>query len=65
MASGIHSMHQQRPNVEAKLKTLKNDELKEILKAYGKPVSGIKTALQKRCSEGELREKDPWGGEIR
>ncbi|KXL50830.1 MAG: hypothetical protein FE78DRAFT_176641, partial [Acidomyces sp. 'richmondensis'] len=51
MASGVPSMHQQRPGVEAKLKTLKNDELKEILKAYGKPVSGIKTALQKRCSE--------------
>lgn len=57
-------MHQQRPGVEAKLKTLKNDELKEILKAYGKPVSGIKTALQKRCSEGELHENGLYGGEF-
>lgn len=45
----MHSRQQQRPQVEARLKTLVNNDLKDICKAYGLPVSGTKMILQKRC----------------
>ncbi|KAK5134900.1 hypothetical protein LTR08_005990 [Meristemomyces frigidus] len=44
-------MHQQRPGVETKCRTLINQDLKEICKAYGQPVSGAKAVLQKRCMD--------------
>ena len=44
---------QQRPSVEARIKSLLNADLKEICKAYGAAVSGTKVVLQKRCIQGE------------
>lgn len=49
MASGGHVLAQQKPNVEARIKVLINDDLKRICKAYGVAVSGTKVVLQKRC----------------
>jgi len=49
MASGGHAIAQQRPNVESRIKGLVNNDLKEICKAYGFPVSGTKAVLQRRC----------------
>ena len=54
MASGGHLMLQGKPGIEAKIKTLINQDLKEICKAYGHPVSGNKASLQKRCMDSEL-----------
>lgn len=53
MASGGHLLAQQRPSVEARIKSLLNADLKEICKAYGSAVSGTKVVLQKRCIQGE------------
>ena len=53
MASGGHLLAQQRPSVEARIKSLLNADLKEICKAYGAAVSGTKVILQKRCIQGE------------
>lgn len=55
MASGGHLLAQQRPNVEARIKSLLNADLKEICKAYGAAVSGTKIVLQKRCIQGECK----------
>lgn len=61
MASGGHLLAQQRPNVEARIKSLLNADLKEICKAYGAAVSGTKIVLQKRCIQGECnKHSDAW-----
>ena len=49
MASGAHVLAQQRPLLETRIKGLVNNDLKEICKAYGSPVSGTKALLQGRC----------------
>lgn len=54
MASGGHVMLQEKPGLETKLKTLINDQLKDICRAYNYNVSGTKATLQKRCMESEL-----------
>lgn len=46
-------MLQQKPALEAKIKTLVNSDLKEICRAYNQNVSGTKALLQGRCLEGE------------
>ncbi|KAF7189961.1 E3 SUMO-protein ligase pli1, partial [Pseudocercospora fuligena] len=51
MASGGHVMQQQRGSVEARIKTLVNNDLKEICKAYNYQVSGTKAILQGRCTD--------------
>lgn len=51
---------QQRPNVEARIKSLLNAELKDICKAYGAAVSGTKIILQKRCIQGECWRRLRW-----
>ncbi|EME81933.1 uncharacterized protein MYCFIDRAFT_188816 [Pseudocercospora fijiensis CIRAD86] len=51
MASGGHVMQQQRGSVEARIKTLVNNDLKEICKAYNYQVSGTKAILQARCTD--------------
>jgi hypothetical protein len=56
MASGGHLLAQQRPSVEARIKSLLNADLKEICKAYGAAVSGTKVVLQKRCIQGECQQ---------
>lgn len=58
MASGGHILAQQKPNVEARIKVLINDDLKRICKAYGVAVSGTKVVLQKRCITGEWTTED-------
>ncbi|KAM3417635.1 E3 SUMO-protein ligase pli1 [Cercospora zeina] len=50
-ASGGHLLHQQKNSVETRIKTLVNNDLKEICRAYNYQVSGQKSALQKRCTE--------------
>jgi hypothetical protein len=55
MASGGHLLAQQRPVVEARIKSLLNADLKEICKAYGAAVSGTKVVLQRRCIQGECK----------
>lgn len=55
MASGGHELIQQKPNVEARLKNLFNEDLKKICKAYGTAVSGTKVVLQKRCLDGKYQ----------
>lgn len=62
MASGGHILAQQRPNVEARIKVLINDDLKKICKAYSQPVSGTKIVLQKRCIAGECHHTIRVGG---
>lgn len=52
-ASGGHLLHQQKSSVETRIKTLVNNDLKEICRAYNYQVSGQKSALQKRCTESE------------
>lgn len=42
---------QQRSAVEARIKLLINNDLKEICKNYSYPVSGTKAVLQGRCME--------------
>ena len=54
MASGGHIMIQQKPSLETRIKTLINQDLKEICKAYNYPVSGTKAVLQKRCIDSEI-----------
>ena len=49
MASGGHSLQQQKQSVEARVKTLINHDLKEICRTYGLNVSGTKAVLQARC----------------
>ncbi|KAF2212066.1 hypothetical protein CERZMDRAFT_19586, partial [Cercospora zeae-maydis SCOH1-5] len=44
-------LHQQKNSVETRIKTLVNNDLKEICRAYNYQVSGQKSALQKRCTE--------------
>lgn len=46
-------LHQQKSSVETRIKTLVNNDLKEICRAYNYQVSGQKSALQKRCTESE------------
>lgn len=53
MASGSHSIQQQKGSLETRIKTLINNDLKEICKAYDYQVSGTKAVLQKRCIESE------------
>lgn len=53
MASGGHILQQQKPHVETRIKGLVNDNLKDICRAYGQPVSGNKANLQTRCIDGE------------
>lgn len=53
MASGGHTMQQQRAGLETRIKSLVNNDLKEICKAYNYQVSGTKAVLQKRCIESE------------
>ena len=53
MASGGHVLQQQKTFIEAKIKGLVNQDLKEICKAYDYQVSGTKAVLQKRCLESE------------
>lgn len=48
-----HELQRQRGNLEANIKTLVNNDLKEICKAYNYQVSGTKAVLQKRCIESE------------
>lgn len=55
MATSGHILQQQKPHVETRIKTLVNDSLKEICRAYGQAVSGNKAHLQARCIEGELQ----------
>lgn len=49
MASAGHMLIQQSPMVEAKIKTLLNNDLRTICRAYGQAVSGTKIHLQNRC----------------
>ncbi|KAF2765969.1 hypothetical protein EJ03DRAFT_194201 [Teratosphaeria nubilosa] len=49
MATDAATFQQQKPYVVTQLKGLLNDQLKEILRAYGKPVTGNKSNLQSRC----------------
>ncbi|EMC96930.1 hypothetical protein BAUCODRAFT_32677 [Baudoinia panamericana UAMH 10762] len=51
MASGGHILQQQKPAIETQLKRLLNTDLKDLCRSYGKPVSGNKAELQKRCIE--------------
>lgn len=44
---------QQRSVLETKIKTLVNNDLKEICKMWNHPVSGTKVILQKRCIDSE------------
>lgn len=53
MASGGHILQQQKPNLERKIRTLYNDDLKRICKAHGYQVSGTKAVLQVRCLESK------------
>ena len=53
MASGGHILQQQRIVVENKIRSLVNNDLKEICKAYEYQVSGTKAVLQGRCLESE------------
>lgn len=48
-------MLQQRAALEVKLKTLINEQLKDICRSYGHNVSGTKATLQKRCVDSKLR----------
>lgn len=50
-ASGGHLLQQGRVSVESRIKTLVNNDLKEICRAFNFQVSGTKAALQKRCVE--------------
>jgi E3 SUMO-protein ligase PIAS1 len=52
MASAQH-LQQQKYALENRIRTLVNDDLKSICRAYGYQVSGTKIVLQKRCLEGE------------
>lgn len=54
MASGAHLLAQQKANVEARIRSLVNNDLKEICKTYGAQVSGTKAVLQSRCLHGEF-----------
>lgn len=65
MASGGHLLAQQKPNVEARIKSLINADLKEICKAYGAAVSGTKIILQKRCIQGECMAARNGSGAVR
>ncbi|GAB7362073.1 hypothetical protein MBLNU230_g2107t1 [Neophaeotheca triangularis] len=51
MASGAVISQHDRANVEARLKSVTNDVLKTILRAYQKPIYGVKSQLQTRCLE--------------
>ena len=53
-ASGGHLLQQGRASVETRIKTLVNNDLKEICRAFNYQVSGTKAALQKRCVESEV-----------
>lgn len=53
MASGAVISPHDRANVEARLKSVTNEVLKTILRAYQKPIYGVKSQLQTRCLEGE------------
>jgi E3 SUMO-protein ligase PIAS1 len=53
MASGGHSIQLQKGSLETRIKTLVNNDLKEICKAYEYQVSGTKAVLQKRCIESK------------
>ncbi|KAI5356600.1 putative SAP domain, Zinc finger, MIZ-type, Zinc finger, RING/FYVE/PHD-type, PINIT [Septoria linicola] len=50
-ASGGHMLQQQKSSLETRIKTLVNNDLKDICRAYNYQVSGQKAALQKRCVE--------------
>lgn len=55
-----HDLQRQKGNVETAIKTVVNNDLKEICKAYNYQVSGTKAVLQKRCIESELRHVRKW-----
>ncbi|CAK3936734.1 E3 SUMO- ligase pli1 [Lecanosticta acicola] len=46
-----YELQRQKGNVESTIKTVVNNDLKEICKAYNYQVSGTKAVLQKRCIE--------------
>ena len=54
-ASGGHTLQEQAKHIDTRIKSLINDNLKEICKAYSLPVSGTKAVLQSRCIGGSLR----------
>ncbi|KAF1822626.1 uncharacterized protein K489DRAFT_319371, partial [Dissoconium aciculare CBS 342.82] len=54
MATANHHLQQQRPIVEARIRTLVNNDLKEICRAHNYQVSGNKAHLQARCIESEM-----------
>lgn len=54
MASAGHLLAQRSLEVEARIKTLVNNDLKQICKAYGQGVSGAKIILHQRCISSEL-----------
>lgn len=58
MASGGHLLLSQKQSVEARIKILVNQDLREICKHYNKPVSGTKVVLQARCQESEQHTHD-------
>ncbi|KAF2720516.1 hypothetical protein K431DRAFT_295021 [Polychaeton citri CBS 116435] len=49
MATGAHGIHQRREQVERRLRSLTNPDLKAICKDHGQLVSGTKAILLKRC----------------
>lgn len=53
MAANNYQLQQQKASLAARIKTLINNDLKEICKAYGYQVSGNKSALQMRCLESK------------
>jgi hypothetical protein len=53
MATANHQLQQQRPIIEARIKQLVNNDLKEICRAHNYQVSGNKANLQVRCIESE------------
>ncbi len=53
MASGGHHLQQQKGGLETKIRTLVNDDLKALCRAYGYQVSGAKNTLVTRCLESK------------
>ncbi len=52
MASGGHLLQQQGKKVRDHLDSLKNEDLKNICRAYNYQVSGTKAVLLDRCRQG-------------
>lgn len=55
MASGIQDIHQSKLAVEARIKTLINNDLKEICRGENLAVSGVKAQLQTRILQRMCR----------